>query len=161
MQHVYLTKPVPPPPPSDSVASGFAVICFLHSMIAIVSGGLMMFHASGIYSLSHGIDTAAKLVGSTPRDQLLIRTSDSFAGLLLLAIGLLLLMVSGVRDRDFQAFFAKGCTVLHVFVATWRISVERRVEDLAWDCVRFTVGDILLAFSWLMFVVCTWREKYD
>ncbi|OWM91230.1 hypothetical protein CDL15_Pgr000174 [Punica granatum] len=159
MQHIYMT--IPGPPQSNGGASGFAVICILHSLIAIFSGGLMMFHANGIYSLSHGIDTAAKLVGSTPRDQLLIQTSDSFAGLLLLAIGLLLLMVSGIQDREFQAFFAKGCTVLHVFVATWRISVERRVEDLAWDCVRLTVGDILLALSWVMFVVCTWREKYD
>ncbi|OWM81411.1 hypothetical protein CDL15_Pgr007449 [Punica granatum] len=77
----------------------FFVICNLHSMVAIACGGLMMFYLAEISSI--------KFQGSTPHDQLLIRTSDSFSGLLLVAIGLLLLMVSFVRNRDFQSFFAK------------------------------------------------------
>ncbi|KAL3740101.1 hypothetical protein ACJRO7_021390 [Eucalyptus globulus] len=120
----------------------------------------MMFHARVIYSLGHGTDAAERLLGSTLQDRLLIRTSDSFAGLLLLAIGLLL-MVSNIKDREFQDSFAKGCTVLHVLVAVWRVSFERQVEDLAGDCLRQTVGDFLLALSWLLFVVYYWREKYD
>lgn len=121
----------------------------------------MMFCMNEICAIGHGIDTATKLQGSTPHDQLLIRTSDSFSGLLLFAIGFLLLMVSFVKDRDFQAFFAKGCTVLHVIMALWRIYFERRVEDLAWDWLRKTVGDVLLALSWVFFLVYSWREKYD
>ncbi|KAK7833739.1 hypothetical protein CFP56_025320 [Quercus suber] len=74
---------------------------------------------------------------------LLIRTSDSFLGLLLFAIRFFLFMVSFVKDREFQAFFAKGCTVLHVFATMWRIYFERRVEDLAWDWLRQTVGDTI------------------
>lgn len=159
MQNVFV--PTPASPQSSGNASAFPVICVLHSIIALFSGYLMMFNARGIYSLSHGVETAGKLIGSTPHDQLLIRTSDSFAGLLLLAIGLLLFMVAGVKDREFQDFFAKGCTILHIFVAAWRFLIEREVEDLAWDSVRLTVGDFLLAFSWLLFVVYSWREKYD
>ncbi|XP_030543523.1 uncharacterized protein LOC115750365 [Rhodamnia argentea] len=147
----------PPPPPSST----FTVICVLHSLLALFCGSLMMFHAQAFYSLGHGTDAADRLLGSTPQDRLLIRTSDSFAGLLLLAIGLLLLMVSNIKDREFQDFFAKGCTVLHVIVAVWRVSFERRVEDLAGDCLRQTVGDFLLALSWVLFVVYSWREKYD
>ncbi|KAK3431407.1 hypothetical protein EUGRSUZ_E03287 [Eucalyptus grandis] len=109
----------------------------------------MMFHARAIYSLGHSTDAADRLLRS--QDRLLIRTYDSFTGLLLLAIGLLLLM----------DFFAKGCTVLHVFVAVWRVSFERRVEDLARDCLRQTVGDFLLALSWVLFIFYSWREKYD
>ncbi|XP_056172198.1 uncharacterized protein LOC115680533 [Syzygium oleosum] len=147
----------PPPPPS----SAFTVICVLHALIALFCGSLMMFHARAIYSLGHGTDAAERLLGSTPQDRLLIRTSDSFAGLLLLAIGLLLLMVSNIKDREFQDFFAKGCTALHVCVAVWRVSFERRVEDLAGDCLRQTVGDFLLALSWVLLLVYSWREKYD
>ncbi|XP_062096145.1 uncharacterized protein LOC133801934 [Humulus lupulus] len=142
-------------------SSTFFVICLLHSLIAISSGALMMFYMKEIYSLGHGYETAIKLLGSTPHDQLLIRTSDSFSGLLLITIGFLLFMVSFVRDKEFQSFFAKGCTVLHVFMALWRIYFERRVEDLAWDWIRQTVGDVLLALSWVFFLLYSWREKYD
>ncbi|WRX27222.1 hypothetical protein QQP08_019709 [Theobroma cacao] len=135
--------------PSPSSAA-FMVICLLHSVIALTSGALMMFHMKEIYTFTHGIETATKLLGSTPHDQLLIRTSDSFSGLLLFAIGFLLFMVSFVKDKEFQSFFAKGCTVLHVFMAMWRFWFERRVEDLAWDWLRQTVGDILLALSWVV-----------
>ncbi|KAJ8761455.1 hypothetical protein K2173_001588 [Erythroxylum novogranatense] len=146
---------------SSSSSAAFSVICILHSLIAITSGALMMFNVNGIYTLTHGPHAAAKLMGSTPHDQLLIQTSDSFSGLLLLLIGVLLLMVAFVNDLDFKSFFAKGCTVLHVFVALWRIYFERRVEVLAWDWLRQTVGDISLALSWVFFLVYSWREKYD
>ena len=121
----------------------------------------MMFYMTEVYTFGHGIETAQKLLGSTPHDQLLIRTCDSFSGLLLFAIGFLLLMVSFVKDLEFQSFFAKGCTVLHVSMALWRCYFERRVEDLAWDWLRQTVGDVLLAASWVFFLVFSWREKYD
>lgn len=142
-------------------SSGFFVICLLHSIIALTCGGLMMFYMKEIYEFGHGPETATKLLGSTPHDQLLIRTSDSFSGLLLFAIGFLLFMVAFVRDRDFQSFFAKGCIVLHVSMALWRFYFERRVEDLALDWLRQIVGDILLALSWVFFLVYSWREKYD
>ncbi|KAH1056081.1 hypothetical protein J1N35_034146 [Gossypium stocksii] len=142
-------------------AAAFRLICLLHSVIALSSGALMMFYMKEMYTFTHGTETATKLLGSTPHDQLLIRTSDSFAGLLLFAVGFLLFMVSFVKEREFQSFFAKGCTVLHVSVAMWRFWFERRVEDLAWDWLRQTVGDILLAFSWVFFLVYSWREKYD
>ncbi|WCJ27041.1 hypothetical protein M5689_008816 [Euphorbia peplus] len=142
-------------------SSAFSLICILHSLIAITGGALMMFRMKETYTFIHGVDTATKLMGSTPHDQLLIRTSDSFSGLLLLAVGFLIFMVSFVKDRDFQGFFAKGCTVLHVFMALWRIYFERRVDVLAWDWMRLTVGDILLSFSWVFFLVYSWREKYD
>ncbi|EEF50858.1 uncharacterized protein LOC8271406 [Ricinus communis] len=144
-----------------SSSSAFSIICILHSLIALTSGSLMMFHMKEIYTFTHGSDAALKLMGSTPHDQLLIRTSDSFSGLLLFAIGFLIFMVSFVKDRDLQAFFAKGCTVLHVFMAIWRVTFERRVDVLAWDWLRQIVGDFLLALSWVFFLVYSWREKYD
>ncbi|KAG5234968.1 hypothetical protein OIU77_009408 [Salix suchowensis] len=146
---------------SSSSSSAFSMICILHSMIAITSGSLMMFQMKEIYTFTHGNETATKLMGSTPHDQLLIRTSDSFSGLLLFDIGFLIFMVSFVKDREFQSFFAKGCTVLHVFMVIWRVNFERRVEVLASDCLRQTVGDILLALSWVFFLVFSWRERYD
>ncbi|KAI9199009.1 hypothetical protein LWI28_025872 [Acer negundo] len=148
-------------PSSPSSSAAFFVICILHSLIALTSGFLMMFRINEIYSLTHGSETAAKMVASNPHDQLLIETSDSFAGLLLFAIGFLIFMVSFVRDKAFQLFFAKGCTVLHIFMAMWRVYFERRVEDLSWDLLRKTVGDFLLALSWVFFLVYSWREKYD
>ncbi|KAK7331938.1 hypothetical protein VNO80_28683 [Phaseolus coccineus] len=142
-----------------SSSSAFMVICILHSLIAVTSGALMMFYMKEVYTFGHGVQAATKLLGSTPHDQLLIKTSDSFSGLLLIAIGFLLFMVSFVRDHDFQLFFAKGCTLLHLFMAMWRIYFERKVEDLAWDWLRQTVGDLLLALSWVFFLVYSWREK--
>ncbi|XP_050205045.1 uncharacterized protein LOC126655086 [Mercurialis annua] len=147
--------------PSISSSSAFSIICALHSLIAITSGTLMMFHMKEIYTFTHGLHTATVLMGSTPHDQLLIRTSDSFSGLLLFAIGFLIFMVSFVKDREFQSFFAKGCVVLHVFMAIWRIVFERRVDVLAWDWLRQTIGDFLLGLSWVFFLVYSWREKYD
>lgn len=111
----------------------------------------------------HGPETARKLLGlgSSPRDQMLIQVSDSFAGLLLFAIGLLLFMVAFVKDSDFQSFFAKGCILLHLAMALWRVYFERRVEDLAKDWPRQLIGDFALALSWVFFLVHSWTEKYD
>ncbi|XP_039172491.1 uncharacterized protein LOC120295420 [Eucalyptus grandis] len=138
MHHAYITPsqthhghgPATPKSPSAAAAaattasSAFTVICVLHSLIALFCGSLMMFHARAIYSLGHGTNATERLLRSTPQDRLLIWTSDSFTSLLLLAIGVLLLMVSNIKDREFQDFFAKGCMVLHVFVAVWRVSFE-------------------------------------
>ncbi|KAL8131486.1 hypothetical protein AgCh_007430 [Apium graveolens] len=75
-------------------------------------------------------------MGSTPHDQLLIQTSDSFSGLLLFAIGFLLMMVAFVKDKEFQGFFARGCVMLHVAMAVWRIYFDRKLEDLGGTWVR-------------------------
>ncbi|XP_019070501.1 uncharacterized protein [Solanum lycopersicum] len=142
-------------------SSGFFIICILHSLIATTCGVLIMFYLNEVSVLGHGIETARKLLGSTPHDQLLIKTSDSFVGLLLCVIGLLLFMVSFVKDREFQSFFAKGCIFLHVSMALWRVYFERKVEDLAYDWPRQLVGDFVLALSWVFFLVSSWRDKYD
>ncbi|KAJ6975795.1 hypothetical protein NC653_031585 [Populus alba x Populus x berolinensis] len=92
-----------------------------------------MFYLREISVVGHGTETAQKLLGSTPHDQLLIQISNSFAGLLLFVVGFLVFMVASVKDREFQNFFAKGCALLHVVMALWRFCFERRVEDLAWD----------------------------
>ncbi|KAK9131793.1 hypothetical protein Scep_011321 [Stephania cephalantha] len=140
---------------------GFRAITLLYSLISTTCGALMMFYLREISVFGHGLETANKLLGSTPHDQLLIQTSDAFAGLLLCVIGVVLFMVSFVKDREFQSFFAKGCVLIHVATALWRVYFERRIEDLASDWPRQAVGDILMAVSWVFFLVYTWREKYD
>lgn len=67
-----------------------------------------MFYLKEMYVIGHGVETAQKLTGSTPHDQLLIQISNSFAGLLLFVVGFLLFMVAFVKDAEFQSFFAKG-----------------------------------------------------
>ncbi|KAL7212530.1 hypothetical protein ACSBR2_015260 [Camellia fascicularis] len=94
-------------------------------------------------------------------DKLLIRTSESFSGLLLFAIGFLLFTVVFVKDREFQIFFAKGCVLLHVAIAISRVYFERKLEILGHDWLRQVVGDIALALSWVFFLMYSWREKYD
>ncbi|KAL1821651.1 hypothetical protein ACET3Z_016520 [Daucus carota] len=98
-------------------------------------------------------------MGSTPHDQLLKQISDSFAGLLLVAMGFLLFMVAFVKDREFQNFFAKGCVLVHVSMALWRVFFERRIEELAHAWPRQLVGDFLLALSWVFFLAYSWREN--
>lgn len=146
---------------ASSTSGIFASICLLQSAMAATCGALMMFYLNEIAVFGHGQETARKLQGSTPHDHLLIQTSDSFAGFLLFAIGLLLFMVSFVKDRDFQAFFAKGCILLHGAMALWRLFFERRLEDLARVWPRQIVGDLVLGLSWVLFLVYSWREKYD
>ncbi|GAA0140850.1 hypothetical protein LIER_02123 [Lithospermum erythrorhizon] len=141
--------------------NGFFVMCSLHGLVALICGILMMFYSNELFVFSHGKDHASKLLGSTPHDELLIRTSDSFSGLLLCAIGCLLFMVAFVKDREFQGFFARGCVMLHVSMAIWRYNFERKLDDLGHDWVRLVVADLALALSWIFFLVYTWREKYD
>ncbi|KAK6281970.1 hypothetical protein POUND7_015795 [Theobroma cacao] len=139
----------------------FFVICILHSLIAITSGSLIMFYLNEIYIFAHGVETAQKLSGSTPHDKLLIQTSNSFVGLLLFVVGFLVFMVAFVKDKKFQSFFAKGCVLLHLSMALWRVNFEIRLEDLSWDWPRQVVGDFVLALSWVFFLLYTWKEKYD
>jgi len=109
----------------------------------------------------HGSDIANKLKGSTPHDEQLIQISQSFSGLLLFAIGLVLFMVSFVKDREFHSFFAAGSVILYMVMALWRVMFEWKIEDLAFECPKQALGDIALAVSWVFFLVYTWREKYD
>ncbi|XP_021685209.1 uncharacterized protein LOC110668321 isoform X2 [Hevea brasiliensis] len=108
------------------VSSMFTIICILHSTVAIACGSSIMFYLKDISVLGHGTETAQKLLGSTPHDQLLIQISNSFAAM-----------------------------------ALWRFYFERRLEDLAWHWPKQVIGDLLLALSWVFFLVYTWREKYD
>lgn len=140
---------------------GFFLMCVLHSLIALTSGVLMMFSSNEVSVFGLGPGTASKLQGSTPYDQLLIRTSSSFSGLLLFSIGFLMFMVAFVKDREFQSFFAKGCVLVHISMAVWRIYFERKIDDVAHDWLRQVVGDFALALSWVFFLVYSWREKYD
>ncbi|KAL7236132.1 hypothetical protein ACSBR1_019408 [Camellia fascicularis] len=120
-----------------------------------------MFYLKEISVFGHVTETAQKLMGSTPHDQLLIQISDSFAGLLLSMIGLLLFMVAFVEDRAFQSFFAKGCVLLHVSMALWRVYFERRLNNLAQDWPRQLVSDFVSALSCVFFLIYSWREEYD
>lgn len=120
-----------------------------------------MFYTKEISTFGHGKEISSKLQGSTPHDELLIQTSDSFSGLLLFVIGFLLFMVAFVKDNKFQSFFAKGCVILHLLMAVWRLHFEMKLEDLAHDLPRQVVGDLALALSWVFFLVYSWREKYD
>ncbi|XVF78514.1 hypothetical protein PTKIN_Ptkin14bG0140300 [Pterospermum kingtungense] len=140
---------------------GFFVICMLHSILAITSGASMMFYTKEVSVFGHGREIASRLQGSTPHDQLLIQTSDSFSGLLLFVIGFMLFMVAFVKDREFQSFFAKGCVLLHVSMAIWRVWFEGKLEDLAHEWARQALGDLALALSWVFLLVYSWREMYD
>ncbi|KAI3828246.1 hypothetical protein L1987_02343 [Smallanthus sonchifolius] len=114
-------------------------------------GTLMMFYSHEVFAFCHGNEIAVKLLGSTPHDQLLIETSDSFSGLLLFAVGILVFMVAFVKDRDFQSFFAKGCVLLHIAMAIWRIYFERKLEELGRDWLRLVLGDFVLSIrSWMV-----------
>ncbi|KAL7173905.1 hypothetical protein ACSBR2_033210 [Camellia fascicularis] len=66
-----------------------------------------------------------------------------------------------VKNKEFQIFLAKGCVLLHVAMAIWRVYFKRKLEILCHDWLRQVVGDIVLALSWVFFLVYSWREKYD
>lgn len=138
----------------------FHLVCILHSVAAISCGLLLMFYTNEVFEFTHGRETAIKLMGSTPHDQLLIQTSESFSGLLSFALGFLLFMVAFVKDRNFQGFFARGCVFLHVAMAVWRIYFYRKLEDLGGSWLRLVVADIVLAGSWVLLLLYTWREKH-
>lgn len=121
----------------------------------------MIFYTKEVSVFGHGHEIASKLQGSTPHDQLLIQTSESFSGLLLFTIGFVLFMVAFVKDTEFQSFFARGCVLLHVSMAIWRVSFEGKLEDLAHEWPRQALGDMALALSWLFLLAYSWREKYD
>lgn len=140
---------------------GFFLICMVHSTVALTFGALMIFYSEEVFEFSRGKGLAGKVLGSTAHDQLLIRTSHSFSGLLLFAVGFLLFMVAFVKDMEFHNFFAKGCVLLHVAMAIWRFWFERKVEVLGHDWLRLVVGDIALGVSWVFFLMYSWREKYD
>ena len=121
----------------------------------------MMFYTEKASIFGPGSEIASKLKGSTPHDELLIQISQSFSGLLLFAIGLVLFMVSFVKDKEFHSFFAGGSVILYVLMAMWRVLFEWKIEDLAYEWPKQALGDIALAISWVFFLVYSWREKYD
>ncbi|KFK35751.1 hypothetical protein AALP_AA4G031700 [Arabis alpina] len=139
----------------------FRVICILHSMIALTSGTLMMFYTEKASIFGPGSEIASKLKGSTPHDELLIKISQSFSGLLLFVIGFVLFMVSYVKEQEFHGFFACGSVILYVLMAFWRVLFEWKIEDLAYEWLKQALGDIALGVSWVFFLVYSWREKYD
>ncbi|KAL8472760.1 hypothetical protein ACS0TY_029835 [Phlomoides rotata] len=75
-------------------------------------GAMMMYYRDGWFVFYLGKDHASLLLGSSPHDQLLIRTLDSSSGLLLFVVGFLLFMVAFVKDREFHSFFARVIYVI-------------------------------------------------
>ncbi|KAL5560194.1 hypothetical protein UlMin_036405 [Ulmus minor] len=105
----------------------FSMICIMHYLVAYTYGSLIMNYINEIYVFGQGVKTVQKLSGTTSHDQLLIQTSNSFAGLLLFVVRFFLFMVGFVKDSEFHSFFAKGCVLLHVSMALWRVYFERRI----------------------------------
>ncbi|KAH7420780.1 hypothetical protein KP509_13G022100 [Ceratopteris richardii] len=134
----------------------FRLVCLLHSGIAMISGVIILFDFN---DKTHA--KSKRFMGSTLHDQLLIRTNEALTGLLFFAIGLLLFIVSFVRDTDFHCFFAKGCVLVYGLIAGWRLWFQRRIADFSLEWPRQLIGDLFLGLSWVFFLVWKWREKYD
>ncbi|KAK4851939.1 hypothetical protein QYF36_019669 [Acer negundo] len=83
------------------VSNAFLDLSVYYSQsFSLTSGALMMLYTEEISVFVHGIEVASKLQGSTP------------------------------HEREFQSFFAKGCVLLHVSMAVWRVSFERKLDIL-------------------------------
>lgn len=110
----------------------------------------MMFYTEEVTVLGHGHEIASKLQGSTPHDQLLIQTSESFSGLLLFTIGFVLFMVAFVKDGEFQSFFAKGCVLVHVSMAIWRVCFEGKLLGFGHE---WLFGEFVYELKLLLFYI--------
>ncbi|XP_074580911.1 uncharacterized protein LOC141837399 [Curcuma longa] len=102
--------------------------------MAATCGTLMMFcpNEIDVLGIGHGQETVRKLQGSTPHDQLLIRTSDSFADSLFVPSSSPSVFSSSSSPSSqlplFQVFFAKGCVLVHAAMALRRLCFELRLE---------------------------------
>ena len=56
-----------------------------------------------------------------------------------------------MKESEFHSFFAKGCVLLLVSMALWRVHFKRRIEGLAWDWPWQVIEDFALALSWVSF----------
>lgn len=56
-------------------------------------------------------------------------------------------------------FFSKGCILIHIRLATWRIFVEYHVEILRKDIPGRILTDLIFASSWL--AVLFFTRKYQ
>lgn len=83
--------------------SSFRIVCLFHAFIDAFMGSFMVFGIATLSRFTHGEEVTEKLylIGDDEK-ALLIKTSESLVGMMLIFIAILLYMVSHLHDREFQ-----------------------------------------------------------
>ncbi|UJR21393.1 hypothetical protein I4U23_024483 [Adineta vaga] len=134
----------------------FRLVCLFHAFIDIFMGLLMIFSISTISRIAHGDEITNKLhLIDDDEKSRLIQTSESLVGMMLIFIGVLLYMVSSLEDKKFQRYFSKGCILIHILLACWRIFVEAKIQVLQKDVHGQIITDLVFAGTWLIVLLLT------
>ncbi|CAF0938249.1 unnamed protein product [Adineta steineri] len=137
----------------------FRIICLFHACINVMMGSSMVLSISTVSRLAH-VEEVTKKLHLTDDDEKsrLIQTSESLVGMMLIFIGILLYMISYLEDIAFQRYFSKGCILIHVLLASWRIFVEAQVQTLQKDVKGQIIMDLIFAGTWLTIL---FRNRYQ
>jgi len=130
----------------------FSTLCITHGIIDFLTGISILSNFEGAATFIHGKEYADLLLGSTPHDQLSIRTSETLVGILLLDIALILGIISTVKDSTFQKRFCYTALITHGLMINWRYFYASKVPALANDWKNQCVGDIIMGSSWLYYL---------
>ncbi|MCO5584385.1 hypothetical protein L7F22_038311 [Adiantum nelumboides] len=94
---------------SQPEMSTFQVISLLHSCVDVVFGSLTVFFLTDMAAVALGKQTARKLLGSTPHDQPLIKTSEALFDVCYVFGAIFLFMCLLLsKAKKTNAFSAKG-----------------------------------------------------
>ncbi|CAF0891296.1 unnamed protein product [Rotaria sp. Silwood1] len=138
----------------------FRIVCLFHAFINVFMGSFMVLSVSTLARLAHGEEVTKKLhLTDEDEKSQLIQTSESLVGMMLIFIAILLYMVSHVEQIEFQRYFSKGCILIHLLLAMWRIFVEARVQTLHKDVKGQILTDLIFAATWVIVLFFTRHQS--
>ncbi|CAF1218477.1 unnamed protein product [Rotaria sordida] len=68
-------------------------------------------------------------------------------------------MISHLEQIELQRYFSKGCILIHLLLATWRICVEARVQVLQKDLKGQLLTDLIFAVTWMIVLFFTRHQS--
>ncbi|CAF1106676.1 unnamed protein product [Rotaria sordida] len=138
----------------------FRIVCLFHAFIDVFTGSFMVFSVSTLARLLHseGVTEKLHLTDEDAKSQL-IQTSESLVGMMLIFIAILLYMISHLEQIELQRYFSKGCILIHLLLATWRICVEARVQALQKDLKGQLLTDLIFAATWMIVLFFTRHQS--
>ncbi|CAF2412230.1 unnamed protein product [Rotaria sp. Silwood2] len=132
----------------------FRIVCLFHAFIDVFMGSFMVLSVNTLARLTHGEEVTEKLhLTDEDEKSQLIHTSESLVGMMLIFIAILLYMISHLEQIEFQRYFSKGCILIHLLLATWRIFVESRVQALQKDLKGQIFTDLIFAAIWMTVLI--------
>jgi hypothetical protein len=136
----------------------FSTLCLIHACINAFLGMAVLYNVDMLSNVLHGEKYTKELFGGDkkgPQDSVkaALRVSESLVGFLMVDVGILIGIISRIKDKELQNLTCVAAVSVHFAFIIWRLLILRRIEAIRHEIPKQIASDIIMASTWLAFLI--------